>query len=146
MARPFALAPDEGTVVATATPLLTWSIFDPAVRQTAARLTIHAGGCHESGAPLVYDVTLEGEAAAGTAYAVPAAAGLVAGTTYHWYLTPRDSDGRWAYAPVEGVFTVAPAAAPAAAAAPAGRPRWPLRACPRPTATRPAPPAACRRL
>ena len=95
--------------MATVTPRLTWSIFDPAAHQSAVRLTIHAGGCCESGAPLVCDVTLEGEAAAGTAYAVPAAAGLTTSTTYHWYLTPRDREGRWAYAPVEGVFAVAPA-------------------------------------
>ena len=50
---------------------------------------------------------LEGEAAAGTAYAVPAAAGLEPGTTYYWYVTPRDREGRWAYAPVEGIFAVA---------------------------------------
>ena len=49
---------------------------------------------------------LEGKAAAGTAYAVPAA-GLKPGKTYHWYVTPRDRDGRWAYAPVEGIFAVA---------------------------------------
>jgi hypothetical protein len=38
---------------------------------------------------------------------VPAAAGLTPGTTYHWYVTPRDREGRWAYAPVEGIFTIA---------------------------------------
>ena len=110
LARPFGLTPDEGAVVATVTPTLEWSICDAPAHQVAVRLTIYAGGCFESGAPLVHDVTLEGEAAAGTAYAVPAAAGLVAGTTYHWYVTPRDREGRWAYAPVEGVFAVAPAA------------------------------------
>ena len=115
LVRPFGLAPDEGAVVATVTPTLEWSICDAPAHQVAVRLTIYAGGCFESGAPLVHDVTLEGEAAAGTAYAVPAAAGLAAGTTYHWYVTPRDREGRWAYAPVEGVFAVAPAAGLAAA-------------------------------
>jgi len=107
MVRPFGLSPDAGEVVTTATPELRWSIFDAPARQAAVRLAVHAGGCAESG-PLVHEATLEGEAAAGTAYAVPAAAGLEPGTTYHWYLTPRDRDGRWAFAPVEGVFTVAP--------------------------------------
>ena len=109
MVRPFGLSPDDGAVVPTVTPELEWSIFDAPVHQTAVRLAIHAGGCYESGAPLVHEAMLEGKAAAGTAYAVPAAAGLKPGTTYHWYVTPRDRDGRWAYAPVEGIFAVAPA-------------------------------------
>ena len=109
MVRPFALAPDEGAVVATVTPELSWSIFDPRAHQSAVRLAIHAGGCCDGEAPLIHEAILEGEAAAGTAYAVPAAAGLTPGTTYHWYLTPRDREGRWAYAPVEGIFTVAAA-------------------------------------
>ena len=107
MVRPFALAPDEGAVVSTVTPELSWSIFDPEAHQSAVKLAIHAGGCCESEAPLVHETTFEGEAAAGTAYSVPAAAGLTPGTTYHWYVTPRDREGRWAYAPVEGIFTIA---------------------------------------
>ncbi len=107
--RPFGLVPDEGDVVPTVTPTLEWSIFAAPVNQAAVRIAIHAGGCCESGAPLVHEATLEG-AAAGTAYAVPAAAGLTPGTTYHWYVTPRNREGRWAYAPVEGIFAVAPAA------------------------------------
>jgi hypothetical protein len=63
MARPFALAPDEGAVVSTVTPELSWSIFDPEAHQTAVKLAIHAGGCCESKAPLVHEATLEGEAA-----------------------------------------------------------------------------------
>ena len=111
MVRPFALAPDDGAVVTTVTPELSWSIFDPRAHQSAVKLAVYAGGCCDSGAPLVHEVVLEGEAAAGTAYAVPAAAGLAPGTTYYWYVTPRDCEGRWAYAPVEGIFTVAAAAA-----------------------------------
>ena len=125
MVRPFGLAPDEGAVVPTITPKLSWSIFDAPTYQTAVKLAIHAGGCSESRAPLVHEATLEGEAAAGTAYAVPAAAGLEPGTTYHWYLTPRDRAGRWAYAPVEGIFTVSP---DAGSARPSGAAKAPRRA------------------
>jgi hypothetical protein len=107
MVRPFGLEPDGGTVVDTTTPALTWSIFDAPVSQTAVGLAIHEDGSSDSGAPLVHEAALEGEAAAGTSYVVPAAAGLRAGATYHWYVTPRDCEGRWAYAPVEGVFSVA---------------------------------------
>ena len=92
MVRPFALVPDDGAVVSTLTPELSWSIFDPGVNQGAVKLAIYAGGCCESGAPLVHEAMLEGAAA---------------GTTYHWYVTPRDREGRWAYAPVEGIFTTA---------------------------------------
>ena len=120
MVRPFGLTPDEGAVVPTVTPELSWSIFDPQANQSAVKLAIHAGGCCDGGAPLLYEATLEGEAAAATAYAVPAAAGLAPGTTYHWYVTPRDREGRWAYAPVEGIFTVA-RDAPSVAAAVSGR-------------------------
>ena len=139
MARPFALAPDEGAVVSTVTPELSWSIFDSEAHQGAVKLAIHVGGCYESEAPLVHEATLEGEAAAGTAYAVPAAAGLTPGTTYHWYVTPRDREGRWAYAPMEGIFTIASDAAvdPArdsddsSPVAPAGPPRRDPRRRPR---------------
>ncbi len=97
---------------------------------------------------------IEGEAAAGTAYAVPAAAGLEPGTTYHWYLTPRDRDGRWAYAPAEGIFAVARRGRLADGAGGAAKLRAPQRGSepsrrsrPPPPArgARPAPPAARRR-
>ncbi len=117
LVRARGLRPDGGIEIATVTPVLSWSILDPGVNQTALKLAIHEGGCIDAGAKLVHEVELEGETAAGTAYAVPAAAGLRLGRAYHWYLTTRDVEGRWAYAPVEGVFTVArDAVAPGAAA------------------------------
>ncbi len=140
MVRPFALAPDDGAVVATVTPELSWSIFGPGTHQSAVKLSVYAGGCCDSEAPLVHEVVLEGQEAAGTAYAVPAAAGLAPGTACYWYVTPRDREGRWAYAPVEGIFTVAAdatatrpgaPASPGSAASPSDAPADPPRRDPR---------------
>ena len=106
-ARPYALRPDDGAVVATLTPTLAWEVARPAADQTRFRLELYAQACREQDSRVLWAVTVEGALARSCRYQVPPLAGLEPGGTYFWYLTTINSRGRDCFAPAEGVFVVA---------------------------------------
>ena len=106
-ARPYALRPDDGAVVATLTPTLAWEITRPEANQVRFRLELYAQACREQDSRVLWAVTVEGALARSCRYQVPPLAGLEPGGTYFWYLTTINSRGRDCFAPAEGVFVVA---------------------------------------
>jgi hypothetical protein len=103
--RPRGLWPDGLAAVAASGPglALTWSIAEPDLTQTAARVRVLEDACLADDVAPVFETLLEGPAAAACRCALPA--GFVrAGHTYAWYVDVRDAAGRWCYAPAEGVF------------------------------------------
>jgi hypothetical protein len=106
--RPHGLAPDAGAVVPAGEDVrLSWRIREPVSRhQAKAQVQVFEGGCLDSGEPRVFEALLTGPAAARSECLVPAA-GLRGGQDYYWYVMPRSVAGHPAFAPVEGLFTVA---------------------------------------
>ena len=106
-ARPYSLRPDDGAVVATLTPTLSWEIAKPAADQVSFRLELYAEACWEQDDRPLYEAKVEGAAADSYRYKVPPLAGLEPGVVYYWYVTSTNARGRDCYAPAEGVFVVA---------------------------------------
>ena len=106
--RPRALRPDAGESVRPGTPVeLAWEIAAPAQNQVKAAVAVFADvGCLVDGAQRVFACEQNGRAAAACRCAVPAAA-LRPGHSYYWYVTPTNAGGHDAFAPAEGVFSVA---------------------------------------
>jgi hypothetical protein len=105
--RPRELRPD-GLVAVAASGAgldLSWSIADPASTQVAARVRVVEDACLADDVAPVFDLTLEGRAAAACRCTLPAGV-LHPGRAYAWYVDVRDALGRWCYAPSEGVFVV----------------------------------------
>ena len=110
-ARPYALRPDDGAVVATLTPTLAWQMAGPEADQVRFRVELYAQACREQDSRPIHEVTVEGAAALSCRYKVPPLAGLEPGGVYYWYVTTTNARGRDCYAPAEGVFVVAADAA-----------------------------------
>jgi hypothetical protein len=105
--RPRGLAPDGGAAVSAAQGVrLSWRIREPASSQAEVHVQVLEGGCLGSGAPVVFEGLLTGPAAAASECLAPAG-GFHAGRDYYWYVTPRSAAGHPAFAPVEGLFSVA---------------------------------------
>jgi len=106
--RARALHPDVGESVPPGIPVeLTWEIADPERNQVKAAVTLFEDvGCLVQGAERVFACEQNGPAAAACRCAVPAAA-LRPGHSYYWYVTPTNAGGHDAFAPAEGVFSVA---------------------------------------
>ena len=116
---------------------LAWVIADAAADQDAVRLELYEEGGREGGEAPLYAVALDGdrvladaeeanvagggggaaapppELCAGWrgAHHLPAHVPLIPGNRYAWYLWAVNDRGVETYAPVEAVFTVAPAGA-----------------------------------
>lgn len=105
--RPHGLWPDGlASVAASPSGLeLSWAIPAPRVTQRAARVRVFEDACLADDADPLADVRLEGGAAAACRCVVPGDL-LRPGHAYAWYVESRDAQGRWCYAPAEGLFTV----------------------------------------
>lgn len=102
----FGLAPDAGEVLEpSAAATLRWRVYDAERQQKAARVEVYRGGCLGSGAPLVLERVLDGREAAERGCVIPA--GLLSPGGYHWYVMVWNAAGVPAFAPAEGLFTVA---------------------------------------
>ncbi len=104
--RPERLWPDEGAPLpAGADVELRWSIRDPERSQAAASVAVIEDGCLADDLEPVFEARLGGAGTWQCACVVPATR-LRAGHTYAWYVTAHTSDGRTAFAPSEGLFTI----------------------------------------
>ena len=104
--RPEDLWPDAGASLAPGVPAeLKWSIREPRRSQAAAVVEVYEDGCLTDGLEPVFTAELDGPAAAACRVVVPGDV-LRPARTYSWYVTARTADGRTAFAPAEGVFTV----------------------------------------
>ncbi len=104
--RPEGLWPDQGVTLAAGEAVeLRWRIREPRLSQVAASVTVIEDGCLTDGLVPVFEVRLEGPAATACTCAIPAAR-LRGGHAYAWYVIAHAADGRTAFAPCEGVFTI----------------------------------------
>ncbi len=106
--RPRALRPDAGACVPPDVCVeLTWEIAAAEQNQAKAAVAVFADvNCLAEGAQRVFACVQEGADAAACRCAVPAAA-LRHGHSYYWYVLPTNAGGHDAYAPAEGVFSIA---------------------------------------
>jgi hypothetical protein len=93
-----ALPPDEGVA-------LRWRICEPERSQASATVTVIEDGCLADGLAPASEQELTGPAATPCRCTIPSAA-LHAGHSCAWYVAVRDMEGRTAYAPSEGLFTI----------------------------------------
>ncbi len=104
--RPERLRPDDGVSVPVGADVeLRWRIRDRERSQAAASVVLIEDGCLADDLEPVFEARLEHADARGCACTVPAAR-LRAGHAYAWYVTAHTSDGRTAFAPSEGLFTI----------------------------------------
>jgi len=104
--RPEELWPDEGVSLPRGGDvMLRWRIREAESSQVSATVTVIEDGCLADGLAPAYEQKLTGAAAALCRCTIPSAA-LRAGHSYTWYVAVRDIEGRAAFAPSEGLFTI----------------------------------------